>query len=599
MAELSFIINGKQVSPPIQWQDIKLLAAWINENGLDNVKPAITGEAFNWERDAAQEIQRHIATGITGGAGIFSKPTLSITASDTSGTDTVFNGHIDLNKNFRVLRENRVECGVSRPEDLEVINSRLKAISYGYLLDKGVIKKSDYTKIDYIVINDFDKQNLVIWPIMIFILSKELFVAIEKVQEAFANNVKILTLTPFISVSPAMAAVVASEIRMALFKKIVSIIYLTAIIFAIKKLLKEIISYIIPKPRKYYGMTLRSLLTKALGHIGLTLDSNISELDRVVYLPSRTNLHESSIIDDNSILWKDRNQGGIPKLQDQGYSCAEMFSLCLEMFNAFVKVENGVCHLYPEGDAFWVKAGQYKLPDVLLEQPYEKKYNIDEAFNTKIFSFRTDTTDNWTVKNFTGTNIEVITESTIDIPLNQKTLTGLYEKRWPVALAHRRSLLGEWETLILNYAKDIDKAFKTLSGKATKYAEQITSLLSAMVVSTKHWSVPKVVYLNTSGGIPINHREMLSARKLYTKYWSYRTFAEPYTGQKIMYEGIKIPFGLTEWLTLTSNAYFITSDGRTGKFTSLEWVMGQNVAIASFWIQEVYVKTVKETLIEP
>lgn len=595
MAELTFILNGKQVSPPIQWQDIKLIAAWINENGLDNVKPAIASEAFNWERDAAEELQRHISTGLTGGAGIFSKPTLQIKASDSSGSDTVFDGHIDFTKDLRILRENRVECGVSRPEDLEVINKRLQAITYGYLYDKGEITKSDFTKIEYLVIHEGDYQNLIYLGISAFILTKELLTAIDHVRDAFAETIKIVSLTPFINLAP----LVAAETRKLLFRKIIAIAYLAAIIIAIVKLLNVIFGYIIPLPRKYYGMTLRKLLTKALSHIGLTLDSNIEELDRIVYLPSRSMLSELGITEKDSFINLQRNLGGIPKLQDQGYSCAEMFSLAIEMFNGFVKVENGVCHLYPEGDNFWVKAGTYKMPDVLLEQPYEKKYNLDEAFNTKIFSFRTDTQDTWTIKNFTGTNIEVLTESTIGIPLNQKTLTGLYEKRWPVALANRRSILGEYERVLLNYAKDIDNGFKSLTGKATKYAERITSLLSTMVVSTKHWSVPKVVYVNSSGGIPVNNREMLSARKLYTKFWSYRSFAAPYTGQKIMYDSVKIPFGLTEWLTLTNNAYFTTADGRTGKFTSLEWVMGQNYAIASFWIQEVYIKTVKETLIEP
>lgn len=594
MAEVNFNINGIDVPPPIQWQDIKLIAAWINTNGIDGASPSITGDSLNWEREAAEEIQRHLSAGVTGGAGIFQNPSLKITASDSTGVNEVFNGHIDFNKGLRILRENRVECGITKPEDWDVVGEKLRAITYSLLKEKGEITAADYTEVKYVVLKDGDELNLLWLVLSLYFLSTQIVDSLERVQQQTARTVYAIFLA---SVGAAGASIATIAYNVVLL--LLSLAYVAAIILAILKLINEVIGYIIPVPRIYKGMTLRKMLEKPLAHIGLALSSNIPELDKVVYLPSRTALSEPGIDDKDGFLGLARNRGGIPKVGDYGYSCAELFTLCMDMFNVFVKVDKGVCYFYPEGDAFWDKAGVYNLPDVLLEQPNNKRYNLEDVKNTQLFSFRTDPTDSWTVKEFTGTNIEIVTESSVNIPLPSRTLKGFYEKRFPVALAVRRKKFGRYEEQLVARLKDIDNAIKKLTGKKSNFASVIENSLNKMVTANKQWNVPKLVYQPNSGGIPYNYRDKFSARSLYNNYWICRSFAAPHIGQKILYDNVKIPFTLSDWNLLTTNAYFKLSDGRTGKFTSLEWVMGQNYAIASFWIREIYVKTVKETMIEP
>ena len=112
-------------------------------------------------------------------------------------------------------------------------------------------------------------------------------------------------------------------------------------------------------------------------------------------------------------------------------------------------------------------------------------------------------------------------------------------------------------------------------------------------------NVPKLLKI-VNDRIPANHRDNLSARHLYTNYHSHKSFVlNNFVGQKRVFTGIKIPFGLTDFNALINNSYFTTQSGQIGKVVSLKWTFDGDFAEVDYWIREPYTKNLKEVLITP
>ena len=71
------------------------------------------------------------------------------------------------------------------------------------------------------------------------------------------------------------------------------------------------------------------------------------------------------------------------------------------------------------------------------------------------------------------------------------------------------------------------------------------------------------------------------------------------TGQKLIYNNIKIPFGFDDFLNTINNAYFTDKFGESGKFIKSTWRLNSDYAVVDYWIRSVYTTNLKETFIEP
>ena len=96
-----------------------------------------------------------------------------------------------------------------------------------------------------------------------------------------------------------------------------------------------------------------------------------------------------------------------------------------------------------------------------------------------------------------------------------------------------------------------------------------------------------------------NSRDGLSARYLWENYLNYDSFIEDnFKRQRKVFEGIEIPFSYSDYKKVKENSYFITSNGKRGKFTSLEWIIEADKAEASFWVEDVYTRNLQEETTE-
>jgi hypothetical protein len=323
--------------------------------------------------------------------------------------------------------------------------------------------------------------------------------------------------------------------------------------------------------------------------MGLELVSNINELDSVVYLPSKT---------DDKYL-KNKREKGIPNVSDYGYRVDEMFDLCQDLFRADRMRIGNKLHLRAKKDPFWYQVSTYVMPDVLSER---FRYNLNEMKSNFVLGFQFDPSDEWTMpsenqKNdyFKGVNFQVITEATA-APEKYKLTKGLEEVSIPLALGARRDKLSASETIakVLLAASDV---FLKLAGKKTN-AERINEHRGALQISNNFFSVAKLVVIR-DGIIPENHRDILSARKLYEEYHYWQSFYEnPTMAQKRIYENVRIPFGFADFIKTSKSSYFTTWDGRKGKFRDIVWNISQDFATVTFEINGQYVKNLSETKIE-
>lgn len=264
------------------------------------------------------------------------------------------------------------------------------------------------------------------------------------------------------------------------------------------------------------------------------------------------------------------------------------------MFNAELAVLNGVVHFRSLNDIWWVKQSTYIMPDVL--RPI-KKYNSDELIESRLINFQTDITDEWTVENFEGTNYEITTLPITVLNPKAVAITGFERTEFRVALSERKDKLNALENSLLVLAGYADQLISALFG-ASSFANNIQTKVGVLKISQNNYAISKVLKI-VNGKIPANHKDFLSAKYLWETYINENSFVDnDFGGQKTVYEGARIPFGLEDFIKLINNSYFTTQDGKAGKFTKLEWNIDGDFAVASFYIKEIHSKNLKEQFLE-
>jgi len=68
------------------------------------------------------------------------------------------------------------------------------------------------------------------------------------------------------------------------------------------------------------------------------------------------------------------------------------------------------------------------------------------------------------------------------------------------------------------------------------------------------------------------------------------------TAGKYVYEDVRIPFGLQDFVTVLNNAYFTTENGQIGKFISLDWTIDKDEAIVSYWVYNSWLTNIEENI---
>lgn len=574
-------INGKTLSVPREFFDVGTKASFDQ-----NPQANLTTDTFTFVLDAAKEIRAHIDNGLKSGVGIFEGMPLEISATGRGNSISVFNGIIDLQDNAIINNElGQVEAKIKQDNGLNNLQDQIEALDFGFLLEIGVIKESDYVDVDYVVIKLDSTLEAITMLITIFLLSKELIDSIKSISEQIGTIAGILASGISGSIGAALYAVGVA---------VAEIIFAAAILALIIKLGEALLELLIQPKRTHKAIPLKTLLEKTCKHIGYGFNTTVEDLDNVVYLPSNTTTDDYG--DSIFIQVPGTIKQGIPNATDFGYTCTELFELARMLFNGRFLIDKNTIQFHTENSEFWIKRATWIKPDVLKAQGF--RFNTDEIKSSININLQTDVTDEYTIDNFLGTVFQVITDAKTVINVRNKTIKNLDIVSIPCALGNRKEKLNGFEKLLSEMAGLFDEVAKSFGGNSNLKG-RITEKIGVLKVSFNNHAVPKLLWLE-NGKMPSNHRELFSAKTLWEKYHVEKSFVQNnFERQRVIFENERIPFGFDDFTKVVNNSYFHDTNGKLGKIITLEWTMNKDFALISYWQPQVYTKNLKETFIEP
>ncbi len=577
---LEFLLTGLPINAPAEWTDIEINASFDD----DGVQASIGTESFRFVNINTSKSSNIIRDWVSNdNPGIFHGVPFQIKGKNNVNSLNVFDGYLNLVDGLEYLEDGSTVANIIKKDGLDDLNLRLEALNWGFLKLSGDVTQADYTTVSYVVEKKFNFFEILMSNIVLFLLVKELQESITRLAQKIADAAA--HLTGGISGSAAAAAWSVAT-------AIIQLLYTTLIAIAVINLGNRLLETLLPRVRQHKAIQLRRAMTIVANKLGYGFVSPITELDNVYFLPSNTEQDNVSAFS-GLITQLKGIQNGVPHLTDPGYNCLDFFKYIQQLTNSRFAIENGNIQFRSKNDPYWVKTATYVMPDVQVNQ----LFNAADMKARWALLMAIDNRDEWTIDNYQGTSYEVQTDAINTPDIKAKFILGRNEINIPWSLGNRKDELNGIERLLKSVAQFLDTVVNTLGG-SSNLAGKINNKIGMLKVTHNNHTKPKLLYL-TGGKLPINHRTQFSAKVMWDKYHNEQSWVQNnYGQQRLVFKGVKIPFGLESFLQLVNNSYFHDPQNRKGKMTNLRWNMFGDFAIVDFWIQEPYTKNLKESFIE-
>jgi len=182
-ADIRFYINNQQVDYALETFDISIKADFSN----DNIQPNISIDNVTIFGDGVTIINDWINAGK-----YYKGLPIKIEVFNDSSAYSLFDGYINLPKKYEVFSDKTVNVAIVKKNGLNNLNDKLASITWGMLIDKGIVTDSDYSEVNYVVEKSNNAFEIITLLIMVFIMTKELYESIVRI----ADNVnKLITST--------------------------------------------------------------------------------------------------------------------------------------------------------------------------------------------------------------------------------------------------------------------------------------------------------------------------------------------------------------------------------------------------------------------
>ncbi len=576
--EQKYLLDNVQYNAPVGWEDTTVEADYVN----DNTQPSLTVSDFEFPLEARDSIFDWFHDG----AKCFEGMPFELILYNNQSQQVSFKAFLDFYSNYEeLINDGIINVNTLKEDSVDDLYSKLESLTYGYLESIGAVGSGNYVTAKYVVEKKFNLFEIIMASVMLYLMVKEL-------AESIQNTANVIAEVAGLSLFVGTGSTALGAALLAILKALIIIAYTAALLIAVINLSKSLFEALVPPVKKHKTILLKEALTVVATHLGYSLVAPDSVLNEVYYLPSNPRLDDKK--SNGFINFTNGTPTGIPNIQDYGYNCADMFNLAKTLIKGKIAVINNTIHLRTLNDPFWIQQSTWQLPDVLIES---KKYNLSDLKSTKVYQFRVDQRDEWTIDNYEGTAYEVKTDVATYSNKKAVLLKGSEEVNFNVALGNRKDKLNAIENLLKELASVVDGVTSAFGG-GTNFAGAINAAKGVLRQSENWHSVPKLLPLK-GAKLPGNHRALFSAKTLYNSYLNYDSFIENgYRRQRAVYESVEIPFGIEDFKKLTSNSYFLFN-GNTAKITNFTWTTGKDRANISFWVEEVYTTNLKETFIEP
>lgn len=570
----TFKLNGQTVNPPENWMELEILASFEDMNTQAN----ITIEDVTFVNEAAQVLIQWVRDGMNGNVGIFEGVDFEITIENQISTYVAFKGYVATFDVFKIISPVRVVSKIKRINEFSGFSERIEGITYQSLLDLGVYNQSDFNDEPYILETEFEFIQAALLSLAIYSVTTELVRLVKDLSSQVATALGIAGA----GITGAVSSVIYMIAQIA-----INAVYTAAMIIYMTRMLNELIGSVYQPIRYHKGILWKKLLEKSCNYLGYQFRSSISDLNEVFFIPSKTKEGYRNA--------GSTSETGIPTSQDYGYTVFEQFQMAMTAFDAKLAIKEingaGVVYLEPlKNESFWFQNSVYQIPDILDEG---EEYNTSELNANVLIKFKTDLNEKFTIKNYRGTSYEITTFPIVQNDIKKRGINGLKNIEINAALATRKDGLTGIENTLRVLGGVADGVINFFGGNSN-LAGQVANRVGMMRLSNHEIQVAKLIR-KQSGSIPINQRDIWSAKHLWENYINRISFVANNSGnQWRLKKDRKIPFGFTDFINLTENSMVSTTNGDVAHVEQIKWKISEDYAIVDYRIRKPYTSNLRE-----
>lgn len=437
---------------------------------------------------------------------------------DTYGIQKAMRYNIMIgNKNFQFISDlteglsftdTTPDIRIERFKSKDDLKTNIDSLTFELLWQEGYLTEADRVKIPYVIVPENVEEKLFQCLIMMYFVADQFAQSIKTTSQLVADLIS--ASTPSANAGGPVVNV-GLIIRYAL-QILLETAKLVALAIALTKLAQQFIELILPRLRYFYGMTVQTLLTKALSYpgIGLTYNSALTNIfKRVTLLPVPIDYKNKKWWDlfsteDDRILNR-----GYPTSSDTTPTLGELISELEKMYNLRPVVRGGILNLQPKG-TFLTQTPTYIQNNKTDQEGLEDRFDVDcsEMWKTKIISYTNDFSDKMLYDNPRGLRVQYTAYSNDSSEWTR--IRGIQDIRINFALGTIKK-----ETKIEKEIKKVAKALDSFLG--TNLINKVKKRDGVLALSQSQFEVTKILY--QIGGKQTNdYVQQIGAGALWTNY---------------------------------------------------------------------------------
>lgn len=619
-------IAGQEVQRPINYPSLKFRVDFDQETQTQTMSVSELEWGVSDERDKkdAKVIIRNIVNkGMSGGVGITEGiPYKTTLDSERGETLQMFNGYLNAwDSQFDV---GNVVTPIQQLGSTTWFNDQIDSFSFDYLESIGLITSANYITIPYCIEKKQNALEMIVLSVSIFVVTDKLVGQIKEFAQLLAD-----TPNPFTAFS-------------AIAKILAQIIYIIVLLLALVGLLISLFENIIQRNKYHYGMKVADLMQIGLSYLGYTFRSSIfqnSIYKDLILLPEKYQVGTNTgILSAIEGLTKDN------KKDQKGYykgTFGEFINAFKVMFNAKLVIDSsgeGAPIFYFEKYNFRKSDSGITIPE-LWGDSNKFAFNFNDFKSNIKLAFMVDQQDRHTIKEYTGTSVQVIQKQKA-INNRQMVLTKGYDERTiPFALGKRKRSLSNTEEIlkglfevvqpplnaiidvvnviieavneVISFLRKVVNALNSIGIKIKlklkdipkvqrlDIANQIKNRVGMLKMESDYVAVPKLLFLNNG---KIANEQYLNARFLFDTYHTYGLFVARNdfpANQYLIKDAKGIPFTFQQFKEVLKNNTIFTARGEKGEIISIELDPENQVADIDYKILKQYTNNIELQYLEP
>lgn len=403
------------------------------------------------------------------------------------------------------LSDSEIECQIQKTRATNWFMKRANSTSW-----EVVNKKTPITggfDLPYIIVKDNQVELLIMLSISTYSLTRELIQATRDLVDLIAAGASALTPVPTAGDVIAFALKVAAQI-----------VYTSAILIALIKVITQLIELICPKVRYLKANKVKSLLQQGAAHFGYQFSSTLlDEIPQLTLLPVplvNDNTDIFSVIIGNDTTYFNKPY---PSAMDTTPNVGDLFEAVKKWCNGKIRVIGNTVHL--ERRDYWYNLSSQSIINTLnLQDRRENQntFNFGEVWKRYYTHYLFDYKDTHTVNKIRGIQSEKSTEPINVVNPEMVTITGLVDIQYQWSLAARKNELNITEKALFDVATLGDSVISFFGGNSS-FAATVSGRIGVMQISEQHFTNTKLMF-TIGGKQPSNYLDYIGADAVYDRY---------------------------------------------------------------------------------